>query len=252
MRRILVLLGVLCLSSLSVAEEKIRLTTGEFPPFTSQNLKHNGVITRIVTEAFALEGVTVEYGWYPWKRAYSQAKEGSWNGSSYYKKTPEREKDFIYSDVLTTAEYVFFHKKDFSFDWNDFQDLSGIPIGGTLGYFYRELFSPLEKTGILDVQWTSDDKSNMGKLLKDRIRIFPSNLDATYYLLHKEFTPEEVSNITHHPKTLSDHGSFLILSKKIKENVRFMKLFNRGLQRLKDSGKYDQYFMESRRGDYNL
>ncbi len=27
-------------------------------------------------------------------------------------------------------------------------------------------------------------------------------------------------------------------------------LFNRGLKRLKESGKYDQYFEESRRGEY--
>jgi len=56
-------------STFSWAGEAIRLTTGEFVPFTSKSLKYNGVISRIVTEAFALEGGEVEYGWYPWKRA---------------------------------------------------------------------------------------------------------------------------------------------------------------------------------------
>lgn len=235
----------------SMAKETIRLTTGEFPPFTSQNLKYNGVINRIVSAAFALEGITVEYGWYPWKRAYSQARDGNWNGSSYFKKTPEREKDFIFSDRLTSSYYVFFHKKEYDFNWSSLQDLNGIPVGGTLGYFYEEIFSPLEKSGELDVQWANNDEANLGKLLKGRIRVFPSNLDATYYLLNKKFQNSEAKEITFHPKSLSESDSYLILSKKMERNKHYMKLFNRGLKRLIDSGEYDQYFAESRRGEYD-
>ncbi len=47
----------LAVSSSSVAEETIRLTNGEWPPYLSKNLKYYGISSRIVTEAFALEGL---------------------------------------------------------------------------------------------------------------------------------------------------------------------------------------------------
>ena len=43
----------------SFAEETIRIAIGEWPPYTSKELKHYGVVSRIVAETFALEGVKV-------------------------------------------------------------------------------------------------------------------------------------------------------------------------------------------------
>lgn len=43
------------------SKEKVRLATGEWPPFISKRLKHHGVVMRIIKESFAVEGITVEY-----------------------------------------------------------------------------------------------------------------------------------------------------------------------------------------------
>ncbi len=177
-----------------LGQETIRLTTAEFAPFTSKNLKYNGIINHIITEAFALEGVRVEYSWFPWKRAYREAKEEGFDGSSYWYKTPEREKDFLFSDIVTKSTYAFFHIKSTPFNWNTLEDLQGIPIGGTIGYFYKEMFEPLESTGKLEVQWVPKDEHNLKKLIKNRIKIFPSNIDVTFDLLQSHFTPKEIHN----------------------------------------------------------
>ncbi len=42
----------------------------------------------------------------------------------------------------------------------------------------------------------------------------------------------------------------LLLSKKLEGNEQLMKSFNQGLKRLKKSGKVEQYFAESQRGEY--
>jgi polar amino acid transport system substrate-binding protein len=250
MKWILAIYMMVSFSSHAIAQETIRLTTAEFAPFTSQSLKYNGVINRVISEAFALEGVKVEYSWFPWKRAYREANEGGWDGSSYWYKTPEREKDFLFSDVVTNSTYAFFHIKGSSFDWNTLEDLQGMPIGGTIGYFYKELFEPMEKEGKLDVQWVPKDEHNLKKLLKQRIKIFPSNIDVAFDLLQIHFTPQEIKKFSYHPKPLRQSPAYLILSKKVKGNQRMLELFNKGLKRLKDSGKYQQYFEESRRGEY--
>jgi len=250
MKWILAFYLFLSLSTLALGQETIRLTTAEFSPFTSKNLKYNGVVNRIVAEAFALEGVKVEFSWFPWKRAYRAANEEGWDGSSYWYKTPEREKDFLFSDVLINSTYAFFHLKDVPFHWNSLEDLQGIPIGGTIGYFYKEMFAPLEEAGKLDVQWVPKDEHNLKKLFKKRINIFPSNIDAAFDLMQTHFTPKEIKSFTYHPKPLRQSPAYLILSKKINGNERMLKLFNKGLKRLKASGKYDQFFAESRRGEY--
>ncbi len=50
------------------AAETIRLTNGEWQPYLSKDAPHHGFASHIVTEAFALVGVEVEYGFFPWKR----------------------------------------------------------------------------------------------------------------------------------------------------------------------------------------
>jgi len=63
------------------AAETIRLTNGEWQPFLSKDAPHHGFASHIVTAAFALVGVEVEYGFFPWKRSFKLAKEGTWDGS---------------------------------------------------------------------------------------------------------------------------------------------------------------------------
>ena len=106
------------LSNCIAAEEIIRITTGEHPPYLSENLKYNGVGLRIIREAFALEGVTVEYGFFPWKRSYKLAKQGEWDASATWGHNIERDNDFYFSEPLYPAISAFFHLKSYKFHWN--------------------------------------------------------------------------------------------------------------------------------------
>lgn len=232
------------------AEETIRITIGEWAPYLSKDLKHYGVAARIVTESFALEGVKVEYGFFPWARSKFLAQEGEWDGSAVWIHNAERAKDFLFSDSVVEAKNVFFHLENYSFDWNTIDDLKEIPIGGTIEYSYGEAFQNAEKTGKIKVQRAPSDEINFRKLLAGRIKIFPCVLDNSYHLLQKRFKPGEIQLITYHPKAVNAIANHLILSKKIERNKHMLILFNKGLKRLKESGKYNQYLEESRRGEY--
>ncbi len=234
----------------SFAEETIRITNGEWTPFLSKNLKHHGVISHIVTESFALEGVKVEYGFFPWGRAYNLVKSGDWDGSVVWTRTSEREEDVYFSDSLLVSKDVFFHLKSHNFDWNTIDDLKGTVIGATIKYTYGKAFDHAEKLGEIRVQRVPTDEMNFGKLLVERIQIFPMNLDAGYSLIQEKFDPKEVRLITNHPKPIGTYVYHLILSKKVKRNKNLLMLFNKGLKRLKESGKYNRYFEDSRKGKY--
>lgn len=246
----IVFVFLMCIATAAGAGEKVVLTNGEWPPYMSENLKHGGVVSRVVAEAFALEGVIVEYRFFPWKRSLSLAQKGKFNGSVVWWKTAEREKDFIYSDPVLDVQYVFFHLKSTPFDWKTLDDLKGIEIGATTGYNYGDLFQNAEKAGEILVQRVPKDELNFKKLLKGKIKIFPVDVEVGYTMLQNSYPPETVRNVTHHPTPIRSDPHHLILSNRIEKNKELVLLFNKGLKRLKESGKFDRYFVESRKGEY--
>ncbi|WP_231714632.1 substrate-binding periplasmic protein [Desulfonema ishimotonii] len=242
------------LFSLSVpsafAGEEIRLTTGEFPPFISESLKHYGPAPHIVTKAFASEGVSVRFRVFPWKRAYITAKRGEeYVGSGFWLEAERRKKDFWYSDPVYESRWAFFYLKSFRFDWNTLEDLRGIRVGVTREFTYtKELYDAID-AGTISADWVSHEYLNIRKLLKGRIDIAIFNTEVGYYLLRKE-APQNFDLLIHHPKPLVETNGHLIFTKKREDNRRLIKLFNKGLKKLKKSGEYDRIFEASRRGEY--
>lgn len=231
------------------AQETIQLTSGEWPPYLSENLNGYGVVARIVTEAFAEVGITVDYGFFLWERAYNQAKAGRWDGSAIWLRNAEREKHFYYSDTVIENDVYFFHLKDYAFEWDRIEDLKGISIGGTDAYFYGGAFEAAENAGIIEVQRAARDQLNFRKLLRGRIQIFPINDVVGYYQIQQNFSSEQAKRFTYHPKPLYRRSLHLILSKKIEKNKRLITLFNQGLGRLKTNGKLELYKKELLKGE---
>lgn len=227
------------------SQEVIRITTGEHPPYLSEHLKHNGVGLRIIKEAFALEGITVEYGFFPWKRSLKLAEQGDWDASATWGHNSDRENNFYFSDPIYPATSVFFHLKSYPFDWHTLDDLKGISIGATKTYAYTPAFLKAIEQKSLNIELISSDELNLRKLLKGRIDIFPLNIDVSYNLLANKFTQQERDLITYHPLPLYSIYTHVLFSKKVEKNIRMRRLFNKGLKRLKESGAFDQFFEES-------
>lgn len=238
--------------SIGFAGETIRIATGEYPPFLSENLKYNGVGLRIIREAFALVGVTVEYGFFPWKRSYQLALDGDWDATATWADKPGRDEDFYFSDPLYKSFSGFFHLKTYDFEWETLDDLKEIPIGAIKGYTYDEEFIQADKEGSIKVEYVSTQKKNFQKLLWGRIKICRAHIDVGYAILAKEFSAEERELITHHPHTFPKNNTHLLFSKNIDRNREMVKLFNEGLKQMKEHGLIDKYFEESRAGEYLL
>ena len=237
------------LTGFGFAEAPVRLASGEWAPYQSKNLKHAGLASRIVTEAFALEGIQTEFGYFPWKRSFFLARTGEWDGTFIWFDTPERRALFYVSDPILDIKYVFFHKKEFAFDWEHINDLRSLRIGGTIQYDYGAAFQSAEKEGAINVVRKLSDADNFLRLHKGQIHIFPCEVEVGYALLHKHFSAAEIQGFTHHPLPLKAAPHHLLLSKKKPRNERLILLFNRGLQRLNASGQVERYIAESRRGD---
>ncbi|WP_141215636.1 hypothetical protein [Hahella sp. CCB-MM4] len=70
---ILILLAILSSESAASSDpaniETISIATGEYPPWTSQQLPFEGIVSHVVTESFREAGIRVEYHYYPWARS---------------------------------------------------------------------------------------------------------------------------------------------------------------------------------------
>ena len=232
------------------AAQPLRLASGEWPPYFSEQLRHYGVGSHIVSEAFALEGIEVEYGFFPWKRSLRLAREGVWDGTLGWEPSAERERFFYISDRVWQAPWVFFHLKSSPFDWQDFGDLAEVRIGGTLGYIYSQELFEAERAGKLHIERTVSDRLNLRKLASGRIDVFPQLVDIGYYQLRQLFDADTLRRFTHHRKPLGSHLDHLLLTRADPRNAELIRVFNRGLAALKASGRYGQFFVELRRGEY--
>lgn len=236
--------------SLAQTPDAIRLTTGNWQPYTSEKAPDYGVASRIVTEAFALVGIEVEYGFFPWKRAMKLAREGTWDGSIIWYDTDERRADFFYSDAIVWTTISFFHLKSFQFHWDGFEDLSDLRVGGTMEYSYGAEFNAAERSGVFHTHRAVSDEAGLTNLLKGRIDVFPGELSVTYEQIHDTFSEEDAAQFIHHPRPVSRAPLFLLLSKMVPESAQSRDLFNEGLRQLKANGRYDEIIADGLGDEY--
>lgn len=236
---------------LPVQSENLVIATGEWPPYVSAHLKHQGVTAHIVREAFAAVGDTVEFRFFPWSRTMLMSEVGEVAASFPWSYQPDRAQAHLYSDAIGEYGYVFFHLKTTHFDWRQLDDLRGLTIGGTNSYNYGEAFVSGGEQGLFRLEWVSSDKLNWHKLLAGRIDLFPSDIEAGYAELRKLFPAETVNQVTHHPHPLKPLTTMhLLFPRQVPESADRLARFNEGLRRLREDGRMDQYLQRSRQGGY--
>lgn len=236
----------------ATASELIRITTGEFPPWTSESLKHGGFTNHVISEAFKLEGYEAEFTFYPWKRALEAAKDGDkYHATSYWYPSDQRKEHFLYSDPIQTDAVVFFHLKDNPLpDWETLDDLQGKRIGATAGFTYTEEFWEAARSERLDIEVAETEELNFRKLLRGRIDLFPSDPLVGRKLLQEYFGTKAAEQVTYHPKPMFGATGPLLFSKKADSVEEALAAFNRGLKRLRESGRYSLFQADLVAGRY--
>jgi len=220
------------------------IVTGNYPPAIDGAKSDKGYISRIVSDAFALEGITVEFLFLPWARGLRMVRMGKEASIMYYAKTPERMKHFIFSDPIFEEEWLFFHLKKTKVEWSKLADLSRFYIGATLSYSYSDEFHDLADKKVLNVNWVARDKQNWQMLMAGRIDLFP-NVTSSWYQLRKLYNKEAVELVTTHHKPLKKQLNYLLFSKEHPNSAYFKNKFNLGFSKLKALRPIDYYIPNS-------
>lgn len=250
--KIFTLLPFIMVAPTAFSHEKLEMAVGEWPPYVSQNQKHNGVIAHIISDIFNQIGLETNFHFLPWSRAYSETSKGKYDASAVWMHKDEREEYFIYSDAILTEQFVFFHNKTLKFDWQSMADLKGLRVGSIYGYSYGpELDDAFDKKLLIKTEVTSPEQ-NFKMLLHNRIDIMPFELNVGNSILKDQFSPSERYKIIAHPKPLLLNSSYVLFPKALEGSKKLSQQFSQKLKEMKESGQYDLYFKKLKEGFYNL
>lgn len=221
--------------------EVVQLANGHWPPHTGSDLPDQGCDSQVVVEAFALEGIRVEFQFLPWARGLLLSQSGVLDGAIEWADTPgHRASHFVSREPLSRQQWVFFHRRDRSFPWETLNDLGGAIIGLTIGYAYSDVFVDLQQRRPTQFTEAASDLLNLKKLLAGRIDLLPIERAVGAYLVRTGLTEQQQLEIVADPRPLADFFAYLLLSRAIAGNQERMTRFDRGLQRLKESGRYGE------------
>ena len=226
--------------------KSILLGIGEYPPYATNysevdrphsaleggGEKSQGISSFFLKKTFEKMGMKAEISFLPWQLSMIEARKGEvFQGSFLWSKTKKREGEFYFSDPLLETIIVFFHRKKFEFSWEHFKNLEKlkkIKIGTTLEYTYGKTFDEVLKTGTLKVIPAVDIISNLNRLIKGVIDIFPVEPIIGKYYLKKiaKIDPISANLLTFNKKALHKYKLHLILTKRKDENKDLIEKFN--------------------------
>ncbi len=224
------------------SNETVVFAIGDWEPYTSSRDENGKIAEKIVSEALKLENIDVEFEYFPWKRCGFYVRNGQYAGTFPWMRTETREEEYFFNTVpIITSKTVLFHLKSFVFDWNVADDLKEFRIGGTIGYATTEF---LEEEGFI-LNLSRSDDLNYKNILLGINDLFPCSLYVGYYQINMLFETSEASLFTHHPRPVFEgEPMYMLLKKNDPDSVVLAEKLDRGLVKLKESGRYDEILSE--------
>lgn len=221
--------------------QTLKVGTGEYSPTIGSGLKHGGYATHMLTLAFENQGIQLEIEFLPWKRALIATKNQNYDLTYYWYCTEERQLDFYCGDAIWESQIYFFHLKAFSFDWQNYEDLTPYFIGITASYHYSNELTDMVRAGKVKAHETTKDIDNVNMLLAKRIDIFPMTAMEGQYLINQSLSAEQANKITYHPKALLNTTGHPLFPRNNKESLKWMEIYNQGIKNIREQGVLDTY-----------
>jgi polar amino acid transport system substrate-binding protein len=153
----------------------------------------------------------------------------------------EREAHFHYSAPVLAEEFVLFHLKQRPLIFRELADLTGMELGGGLGYSYGTEFDKALAAGRFRLSRVSKTSQNFQRLVKGRIDAFPEEKQVGYHVLRTEL-PALQKMVSHAATPLLVNQSYVLFPKSAADSAKLQQILNEGLARYRRTGRYQQYF----------
>ncbi len=170
-------------------QQSLHIATLEYPPFIySEGDQVKGSIVEKVKEIFSTMGLDITISIYPISRGLLMVKDGKADAYFSLKKTPEREKDLLFTNVpLIRQSFVFFARNGSNIAWNgNISTIRDYRIGIVRNTSYGSIFDGYIKDGIIkNIDEADSFEINFQKLIIGRVDLIINSYDVGMYLLKK-------------------------------------------------------------------
>lgn len=234
---------LLCIVSLilvftfsSLVSAQIPLVTGEWAPYTAEEMEGQGLVTEIVSAVFAHMGLEFSLRFFPWARCEAMVENGQAWASFPYSISEERREKYYFTDAIITSYSRFFYMKDRlpDFAWESFEDLKDYRVVGLIGWTDRIL---LNNAGVTTQDMTSVE-SAFQMLRAGRVDLLPENEVVGWGLLESLF-PNDLTEFATAAKPLRETNYALLVSKTYPDSLSLVEAFNVSLKAIQETGQYN-------------
>ena len=188
----LCLLAALAFSPLTLQAQQqvVTISSDPWKPWvmgTEGQAATGGLGVEVAVELFKRLKLPIDIQIYPYQRCLNQMKTGERDVLLMAKKTPEREKYMLYSDVAAVDPQVLIYsvEKMSSFDWKTWEDLKPYSFGIVRGFNYGGFTEAVEKHKIR-AEAVSEDVQNIKKLMAGRIDFIIINISTARYYMDQD------------------------------------------------------------------
>lgn len=224
-------------------DNKIVLTSLEWPPYTGAALPRAGMSSEVVRTAFEAMGYTVEIRFFPWKRAVEKAMHDV-DVAGYFPEyaSAERSKYFLFSDVIGTSPVGFVEPKESPVQWKTMKDLSGYVVGTVQGYVNTEEFDRMVAEGGIRTDASVSDRFNLRKVLAGRVNVAVTDVNVFRYLSQKDGLLRKGRHMLRVNPRLLGINDLYVCFRKGNKGEALLKVFNEGLSRISVKAIQIKYF----------
>lgn len=236
---VLLLFVVLFINSLAFADakENLNIAVSEHPPYINQQHPSLGLITQVVTEAFALEKIATDVKFESWMDV-EELIDFEKRFSFMWTMNPQREKKWLFSDSLYRSNIVVIANKEAKFYWQRYDQLRQYRLGLTKGQSYGELFDDYKQ--YLNYEESISDYISLKHLVaRQTDAIFIEKLIGQYLTRFLSERQRNSIEFIERPE-IKTETSYLVCAKSYSKCFSYLNRFNRGLKKLKSSGRYQQ------------
>ncbi|AMB84039.1 amino acid ABC transporter substrate-binding protein [Pseudomonas agarici] len=195
-----------CLS-FAARGEKLRIVTEPWAPYVyEENGRRLGLDYETTAIVLQRLGVEVEWQFLPWKRCLAMLEQGQADGALDILHNNEREATLLYPDEpLSKVEFVLFYAKARPHPFNTLDDLKGLTIGTSPGYFYG---TPFSHSTQFRREAAPTHEANFGKLDLGRIDLLITDRRVGQRMLEKFHLRERIAQ---YPAVIRQGGQYLAL-----------------------------------------
>lgn len=221
------------------AAEALALVTGEdYPPYVDAREAGGGLAVLLVQQVMRRMGVAASIDTAPWRRGYEDTLRGRYDATFPYVRTPERERDMLFSDALIQVRQVVFMPADRRFTYRSPADLKGRRVCMPLAYAPAAALQPMIESGEVQRVTAASAAACPGLLAADRADFFIQDLPIGMALVARANLAGRVIALSEPPVGQSE--IHFILPRSRPDAAGLIARFNAALAQVRTSGDYDR------------